>query len=454
MQDSPNSDSDFSGQLVHAPWFYKQWMLRGNPAYFFDEIVRDFGDFVHCRGLFEFYLVNHPSLVKRVLQDTHDSFDKRSVVYGRFRNAFGNGLVVAEGEHWKQQRKLMQPMFGPITVKRYFDMMVHSVNSLCERWETRASTNTVFDIASDMNQITLEIAGRALFHDGFDEAAAKISEWTHTINVYSAKPPLPIIRSFWFPSRLNRRLKRTLREFNDFLREMIAGRESRPADQDLLSLLLSSRHEESGEPLSEHEVVEEVLGMIIGGHETSSSALTWIWYELYRHPDVLKQLQDEIQRVTQGRSLALSDLPQLCYAKMVVEETLRLHPPFWFENRNVTRDIDFGGTTLRQGSLVAFSRYSLHRHADFWHDPNRFDPERFRPGKEENKRSTYASIPFGGGPRICIGLHFAMMELIVVLAVIVQKFNVVIDESDQHTMSAHLTMTPKYGVRVRLEARH
>lgn len=453
MTSVPETVSGFSGDLVHAPWFYKQWMLRGNPALFFDAIVRDYGDFVHCRGLFEFYLVNHPSLVKQVLQETHESFDKRSVIYDRFRNAFGNGLVVAEGDRWKRQRKLMQPMFGPITVKRYFDMMAECVNAMCDRWGALAQKGAVFNVADDMNRITLEIAGRALFHQGFDEVASRIGEWTHTINDYSSKPPLPIIRSYWFPSRINRELKRTLREFDSFLREMIATRNWRSSEPDLLGVLMSSRHEESGELMSEREAIEEALGMIIGGHETSSSALTWIWYELHEHPEVLRQLLEEVDRLTGGRPLELRELPQLVYAKMVVEETLRLHPPFWFENRNITKDIELGGTRLAKGSLVAFSRYSLHRHRGFWRDPERFDPERFRPGTEENKRSTYASIPFGGGPRICIGIHFAMMELIVVLAVVSQRFRVVVDESDRHQMSAQLTMAPKHGVRVRLELR-
>ena len=151
--------------------------------------------------------------------------------------------------------------------------------------------------------------------------------------------------------------------------------------------------------------------------------------------------------------LALEHLPDLVYARMVIEETLRLHPPFWFENRNVAADVELGGALIPQGSVVVFSRYSLHRHAGFWKDPERFDPERFRPDQEENKRSVCAHVPFGGGPRICIGVHFAMMELLIVLATIARRYNVVLDASHRHEMAAHLTMTPKYGVRVRLEAR-
>lgn len=450
--------TEFNGQLVRAPWFYRQWMLAGNPAYFFDRLVNDFGDFVYYRGLFNFYLVNHPALVKQVLQETNKSFDKRSVIYDRFRHAFGDGLVVAEGERWKRQRKLVQPMFVPGAVRQFFEMMVASATQMADRWSDRERSNSVFNVAEDMNKITLEIAGRALFHDGFNASADRISHWTETINHYSAKPPLPIVRSPWFPSRTNRRLKVALRELHAFLSEMIENRRTGQGkqdlrEQDLLSILMETKHEETGEPMADGEVMEEVLGMIIGGHETSSSALAWIWYELDRNPAVQQRLFDEVDSVVGGRPLTLADMPKLRYTRMLIEETLRLHPPFWFENRNVLHEVELGGVKLPRGAVVLFSRYTLHRHSDFWKRPEEFDPERFAPDQEENARSSCAHVPFGGGPRICIGINFAMMELIAILAVVSQRYRLVVDSSDRHRMAAHLTMTPKYGVSVRLERR-
>ncbi|MFT7643713.1 MAG: cytochrome P450, partial [Pirellulaceae bacterium] len=408
---SQNADPfEFKGELVRAPWFYRQWMVAGNPSLFFDRLAKDFGDFVHYRGLFNFYLVNHPALVKQVLQETHKSFDKNSVIYNRFRNAFGDGLVVSEGEKWRRQRKLMHPIFSPIAVKRFFDVMMDSATQLGDRWEARCRNGDVFNVADDMNQITLEIAGRALFHDGFDEESEKISHWTHVINHYSAKPPVPIVTSLWFPSPANLRLKSALKGFHAFLQEMIAGRRRGQDHEDLLTILLNARHEESGEPMTDIEVMEEVLGMIIGGHETSSAALTWLWYELHQHPEIEKRLHNEIDEVVGNRPVTLVDVPRLKYAKMIIDETLRLHPPFWFENRNAMEDVELGGAVVPKGAMVAFSRYSLHRHPDFWKDPEQFNPARFEPDNEENKRSTYAHVPFGGGPRICIGINFAVLE--------------------------------------------
>lgn len=454
--DSQQSDSQsttFTGTLARPPLMYRQWLLAGNRAKFFDTLANDLGDFVHYRGLFSFYLVNHPSLVKQVLMETHKSFDKNSVIYDRFRNAFGNGLVVAEGDRWRRARRLMQPLFGPRAVEQYFELMRDSADQMATRWEPTCQAGQVLDVASEMNHVTLQIAGRALFHDSFDEIAPQISHWTHIINLYSAKPPLPIIRSFWFPSRINRKLKQALAEFNEFLQEMIQRRRESQQSTDLISRLLAARDEETGQPLSDSEIAEEALGMIIGGHETSSSALAWVWCELDQHPEVRDKLHQELAEVIGDGPLQLEHVEQLVYTRMVIEEAIRLHPPFWFENRNVAADVELGGVPIKKGSVVVFSRYSLHRHPGFWKDPERFNPERFRPGAEENKRSVYAYVPFGGGPRICIGIHFAIMELVVVLAVLARRYKVMLDKSHRHEMAANLTMTPKYGVRARLERR-
>ena len=166
-------------------------------------------------------LINHPSLVKQLLQETHRSFDKRTVIYNRFRTAFGNGLVVSEDDHWKRQRKLIQPMFGHSAIARFFPHMVDATAEMINRWELKCRAGQVFDVAREMNRITLEIVGHTLFHDSFAQAADDIQRWTHTIDRYSAKAPIPIIRDSWFPSRRNRRLKKTLQEFHGFLLRMI-----------------------------------------------------------------------------------------------------------------------------------------------------------------------------------------------------------------------------------------
>lgn len=436
----------FEGALARPPWGHKVWLLTQSRERFFDLLVQRYGDFVHYHGPFSFYLVNHPALVRRVLQETNGAFDKQSPLYDRFRRPFGDGLVVAEGEKWRRSRRLLQPLLGPTQTRSYFELMVEAADAVLDRWAVLDRDSTVFDAAQEMNRLTLEIVGRSLFRDGFDRSRDDISRWTKVIDHYSSKPPLPVVRSAWFPSRLNRRFYAALRQMHAFVQQMIDDRRAGAVGDDLLSRLC-----ETG--LTDAEIRDEAVGMIIGGHETSSAALTWAWYELSRHPDVERRLHAEVDSVLGDDPIGVEDVERLTYTRMVIDETLRLHPPFWFENRNVAKEVELGGQTLPAGSTVAFSRYSLHRHPAFWRQPERFDPERFEPGAEENKRSTHAYVPFGGGPRVCIGVHFALLELVVLLATLARRFRVVVDASDRHEPQALLTLRPRYGLRVRVVQR-
>ena len=443
----------FTGRLAEPHAFYLQWMLAGNPARFLERLIHDHGDFIRYRGIISFHLINHPALVHQVLKNTHRHYDKNSHVYNRFRNAFGDGLVTAEGERWKRQRKLLQPIFGPASIRRFFDLMRDAATGTTERWSTRAVNGEVFNIARDMERLTLEIAGRSFFSQAFDQMADRISRWTLAINRYCAIPPLPVISDLRFPTPLNLRLRRVLSEYREFLHGLIRERMAGDMKDDLLGVLLTAKDEESGEVMSEDELAEEVLGMVIGGHETSFTALTWIWHELHRHPEVEQRLVEEIQAVCGSEPLTLEQIPRLKLAHMVIQETLRLHPPFWFENRNTISDVELAGVSIPQGSMVVFSRYSLQRHPDFWECPDEFRPSRFDPDLPENPETSHAHIPFGSGPRVCIGRHFAMMELITILTTVLQRYRVVVDASDRHVMAARVTMVPKHGLKVRLESR-
>ena len=454
MQHSEINDvREFSGKLTRPSFFYRQWMLIGNPAYFFEAIVNRYGDFVHYRGLFNFYLVNHPALVKQILMDTHKVFDKDTILYRRFGNIFGNGLVSSEGDDWKRQRKLLQPMFGPKTVQQFFDNMLNATIEMMESWESKFGDGKVFDVAREMDKLTLRNAGEALFSEGFQEQSERIGHWNELINYYCGKPPLPIVRSWWFPSRLNLKVKQTLREFHEFIDQMIEKRRGSGSQNDLLSILLNARHEDDGTPLKDLEIREQVLGMILAGHETTASALAWIFYELNQNQAVLRKLQKEIDSVLNDRLPTISDLAKLKYTRMVIDESLRLHPPFWFENRNPKQDVEIGGEIIPKGSLVIFTRHTLHRHSKFWNEPLKFDPERQDLDNPENARSTYAQVPWGGGPRICIGMHFALMELILIVATIIQRYELPLSATNKHKMAANMTMFPKHGVKVKLQKR-
>ncbi len=453
MHSKPNSNADTPQKILVKPRvFFKQWKLAGNPAYFFDELTSTFGDFIYYRGIFNFYFVNHPDLVKQILKDTNTFFDKNTLLYNRFRNVFGEGLVTAEGKSWEKQRQLIQPLFSPKAVKGFFDIMLSSTIKTADSWQTLADDSSIFDVATQMNHLTLEIAGRTLFNDDFSDISDRVSHWTHTINHYSGQPPIPILSETWFPSPTNRKLNKVMSEFHHFISDMIKQRRNNNRSNDLLTTLINATNDD-GSKMPDHQIEKEVLGMMIGGHETSSNALTWIWYELHKNPAIENKLHKELQDVLGNQLPTLEDIPKLKYTRMIVDEATRLHPPFWFENRNTMEDIEMWGHTIPKGSTVAFSRYSLHRHPNIWEKPEEFNPERFDTTNPANKRSHYAHVPYGGGPRICVGINFALLELVVILATLSQRFRLKTHSSHKNIMQALLTMEPKFGLPVTAELR-
>lgn len=440
-------------ELCHPPRFYRQWEVIKNPSNFINNLISQYGDFIHYRGLIDFYLINNAELIKKVLKETHRNFDKNTIIYNRFRNAFGNGLVTAEGYHWRRQRKLIQPAFKPLSIKSFFDIMVKSSMQMIERWRSEYVSLTSFNLTDEINKLTLDIAGKSLLSNGFNNAAKRIIGWTHSINKYSAGIPLPFISHPSFPSPLNLKLNRALKEYKSFIFETIEERRNSSPKDDLLSVFLNMRDEETGEKMKDDEIAEEVLGIIVGGHETSATALVWTIFELCSNSAVNEKLLLEIDKVTGRGKIDFNKIGEFKYMKMVIQESMRLHPPFWFENRNALSDVELGGASIPKGSMIAFSRYALHRNKRYWDSPEEFIPDRFDLDHDDEKINMSAYLPFSSGPRICIGRHFAMMEMTVILCLILKNYKISICPNYKHNVAINLTMEPKGGLPVRLESR-
>ena len=449
------TDSEDPPKLCTAPLFYRQWEVIRDPSRFINSLIKEFGDFIYYRGVINFYLINNASLIKKVLNETHRNFDKNTDIYNRFRNAFGNGLVTAEGSHWRRQRKLIQPSFRPKLIEGFSQIMLSSSNRTIDRWGKFCESKTTFNLTEEMNMLTLEIAGKSLLSDGFTRAAKDIIRWTHVINKYSAGIPFPIISKKWFPSPLNFKLRLALKEYRSFISKTIEARKGNDQGGDLLSVFLSMRDEETGQRMEEDEIAEEVLGVIVGGQETSATALVWTLYELSLNAEVEEKLLNEIMDVTSGAQIDFSKIGELKYLKMVIQESMRLHPPFWFENRNAMHDVELGGVRIKKGSMIAISRYALHRNTDYWDDPETFDPNRFNEESsgENSGVNSFAYQPFSSGPRVCIGRHFAMMEMMIILCSMMQRYKFRVDPHYKHKVATNLTMEPKGGLPVILERR-
>ena len=248
-------------------------------------------------------------------------------------------------------------------------------------------------------------------------------------------------------------MKRALKEYKAFIFETIEERRNSSPKNDLLSVFLNMRDEETGEKMNDDEIAEEVLGIIVGGHETSATALIWTIFELCSNSAVNEKLLLEIDKVTVKGEIDFNKIGDFKYLKMVIQESMRLHPPFWFENRNALSDVELGGVSIPKGSMIAFSRYALHRNKRYWDSPEEFIPDRFDLDDYDEKINASAYLPFSSGPRICIGRHFAMMEMIVILCLILKNYKISICPNYRYSVAINLTMEPKGGLPVRLESR-
>jgi cytochrome P450 len=320
-------------------------------------------------------------------------------------------------------------------------------------WAQSVTNGDLRNIAKDMSRLTLEIAGKCLFSNDFEGYRNDIIEWSEFINEYSGMTPYPIVRSPWFPSPANFKMKRVLRDFHKFVGDLYDERVRADTQRaDLFSLLLGARHEEVEGGMNREELTDEVVTMIFGGHETSATALTWAWFFLAQNPEVEARLHEELDTLLDGRDPKPEDVSKLKYTRMVIDEAMRMGPPFWFENRNAIEEDELWGEKIPKGSMIMFSRHAMHMHPEFWDTPTEFKPERFASSASKD-RTKFAYIPFGGGPRICAGITFATIELVIALATLANRYSIELDASASMEVDARLTMTPRGGVPARIVLR-
>lgn len=416
---------------------------------FFTSTARAYGDVVPLRfGPFRYVLVSHPELIERVLVTDNKSF-KKSREVRMPRLTLGNGLLTSEGEFWLRQRRLAQPAFHRAQVAGYADTMVEAAERAAASWadgETR-------EVHEDMLRVSLDIAGRTLFGADVTEDAREIAGALDTIlaafdKQFDSKLPLPDT----VPTPRNLRLRGTIKRLDAVVYRLIAERRATNEDRsDLLSLLLNAR-DEDGTRMTDAQLRDEVMTILLASHETAAIALTWIWYLLARHEDVDARLAEELARVLGGRAPTLADVPELRYTDMVVREVLRVYPPAWFFPRMATRKVELAGYRVRRGDSVILSPWVVHRDPRWFTDPDRFAPDRWADGLAD-RLPKYAYFPFGGGPRLCIGAPFAMLELVLTTAVLAQRFRFVRTTDEVVSPRATFTLRPASDVPMTLYRR-
>ncbi len=403
--------------------------IRVNPLGFLETAWRTYGDIVQFPiPQPPAYLINDPEAVRSVLVTNARAYGKRTIQYSALSLVTGEGLLVADTPQWRRQRPLVQPAFHHGTIARVVDEVGIAVGGLIDRWEAAvardADGSPVIDVDEAMMHTALEVVGRALFGADLSADADRLVEATlEGLDVVIARARVPVSPPSWVPTPANRRLRRSVRELDDAVQRMIAQRHTRTrADEqpaDMLDLLLSSV-DDAGEHLDPTEVRDQVVTFIVAGHETVASALTWAWSLLADHPQALHRLQAESDVVLGGRLPTWEDIPHLPWARAVLDEALRLYPPAWLITRRALQDVTLGGRAVPAGAILILSPYLVHRHPELWPAPESFDPERFLTRIDPGRASF---IPYGAGPRLCIGRDFATVEGTMILAALAGRFD-------------------------------
>jgi cytochrome P450 len=368
----------------------------------------------------------------------------------------GNGLLTSDGEFWLMQRRLSQPAFHRQRIDGFAETMTAATVRMLDEWAARAGREETLDMSEHMMRLTLEIVGRTLFSmdlTGASETVGKaFSRVNHQMTELTIDPlALAKLRLSFLPSM--RRLRGDIQILDDVVNQVIRERRrSGGPDNDLLGMLMAARDESSGAMMDDKQLRDEVMTIMLAGHETTAVALSWAMYLLARHPEVARRLESEIDEVLAGRVPTTADLPALIYNRMVIDETLRLYPPAYTIARWGHEPDRVGPFDLPANSSILLLTYVTHRHPDFWEAPDRFDPERFAPGQGAD-RPRFAYLPFGGGPRQCIGNSFALVEAQLLLALIVQRFRWTLPAGYRAELEPLITLRPKGGLPVRLEAR-
>ena len=427
--------------------------MRHDPLNFYTRVQREYGHYVRiCAVPSMFvYMLTHPDGIEHVLLKNHRNYRKPDMFYKAMRLIGGDGLFTSEGDLWRRQRQMAQPAFHSTYIATLVPRMVQGARQFIA--ERNPTAGEAFDISEEMMRLGLRIASTTLFSADISAKADRIGRAFRTALAHVSRRLNSVqIVPIWFPTLANLRFTRAKKLLDNAVGEIISSRQNCPGNpDDLLTILLAAHDQATGHRMPTKLLMDEVLTLMTAGHETIGAALAWSWYLLAMHPDIQEQLFDEVHGRLRGRDPAAEDLEHLPLTKAVFEESLRLFPPGWGEMRQTVEADEVNGYPIPPKSLVLLCQWVTHRHPDFWDDAGQFKPQRFLDSHSDRHRFAY--FPFGGGPRICIGTQFALMEGPLVLATIAQHFRVKLATTRDVKPDATFVLRPKGGLKVVLERR-
>lgn len=425
--------------------------FRRDPIALLMRVAREHGDVVYfTMGRQKVFLLNHPDHIKDVLVTHHRNFVKGRALQWSKR-LLGRGLLTSEGEFHRRQRRIAQPAFHRKQIATYGKVMTDYAVRMRDGWKE----GVAFDVHEEMMRLTLAIAGKTLFNADVASEAKKIGE-ALTISVeYFNRFMLPfadLLAELPVPSTL--RFRKAKRQLDAIIYRMIHERRSGELNLvgDLLSMLLLAKDEEGSGGMTDQQLRDEAITLLLAGHETTANALTWTWYLLAQHPDVEAKLHREIDAVLGGTLPTVEDLSRLTYTEKVLAESMRLYPPAWLLGYRALEDYKVGEYDVPARSIVVMSQYVMHHDPRYFPDPFRFDPERWTP-EAKLARPKFSYFPFGGGTRVCIGEPFAWMEGILLIATLAQQWQLRLAPGPPVALQPLITLRPKNGIRMTLKRR-
>ena len=419
-------------------------------------ITNTYGDVVEFKLLKKnFYLINHPDLMKDILTRDIDNYTKKTISFKFIKEVLGESTFTAMGDDWRRKRLTVQPSFRNASISNLATIMTDCIEEFLTEWESQCDREKTIELSAEMMHLTLKVVVKALFSNTLSETDFKdiTKVFKPLLEAVNARISFPVKMLYRLPLSKNKKYQGYIETLDVIIYRIIGDRRlanNKPTD--LLQMLMDATDEETGLPLTDIELRNELMTMFIAGHETTANAMSWLWTILSSNSDIREKIEQEVDEVLGGRKPDASDFANLPYCLKVFKETMRLYPPVPILPRQVENDTTLGGYLIKGGSGVLFSPHLLHRHPEFWDAPEIFDPNRFDKA-EERKRHTYAYLPFGGGARVCIGNNFALMEAVFIIAMTTQRFRVKLNSDTNLEPLVGLTTKPKFALNALLDRR-
>lgn len=458
--EKPNGASSSSGKpfpvskLCHG--FKGVGKFKKDPLKFYRTNQEMHGNYVCNPTMFgyEFYTLYHPNAVEHVLQTHQKNYHKPDVFLKPASLLFGNGIFTSEGDFWMKQRRLSQPAFHRDHIGRMAGVIVECVEKMLARWDAKPDGSEI-DLQHEMVYLTLSVAGRTLFSTDLTDQAADVGSavregfevLNHRMNSF------PFVLPMWLPTRDNRQFKHAKLVLDSVISKIISDRRnSSEQHHDFLGMLMAARDEDTGLGMSDAQLKDEVLTLLVAGHDTVAACLAWTWISLSQNPKIRSQMNDEHKSVLDGRNPQLADTQALTYTRMIIDESLRLYPPAWGLPRQSFEEDVIDGYSLPKDAFISLNQFTTHRIPEFWDKPEEFDPERFLPEKVKN-RPRFAYFPFGAGSRVCIGQNLALLEAQLAIAAIAQRYEIDLLPGQNIEPDPTFTLIPKGIVTAAIKRR-